>query len=212
MKKILSILCAVAMIFTVAGCGAQEKPDAVVSKFCDAMKTMDLETMQSYIVDQDGEPFDVEDIEDEDFPASVYEILKENASQIQYTIGEVEVTEDTSTVQVDFTYPDASAAVVAATGEYISQALGMALSGADADDDAISELFETILTEKLTSADTKTAEGTLQFDCVMTDDGWRIQDVSDEDAFINILMSNIMAGFNAIENEENAHAEEEAEE
>ena len=210
MKKMLSILCAVAMIFTVAGCGAQEKPDVVVSKFCDAMKTIDLETMQSYIVDQDEESLDVEDIEDEDFPASVYNILKENASQIQYTIGEVEVTEDTGTVQVDFTYPDLSSAVIEATGEYISQALEMAL--ADMDDDAISELFDTIFTEKLTAADPKTAEGTLQFDCVMTDDGWRIQDVSDENVFVNVLMSNIMAGFSAIENEENALSEEEAEE
>lgn len=194
MKRIVALLLAVFMIFALVGCGAEQKPDVVVSKFCDALKKFDFETMRSCVVNSDDDPVD---FGEEEPPEKVLAILKENAGKVTYTIGESTVTEETGTVVVDFSYPDVSDAVTAAMGEYFMQAFGMAFSGAD--EETMEALLEQILVEKLQTTPTATAQVSIRFDCVKTEDGWKIKTLDDE--VVNILLGNMVAAFESIGND-----------
>ena len=48
-QKAWALVLAAALVLALAGCGAQPKAEDTVRQFCDAMKTLDLETMQSSV-------------------------------------------------------------------------------------------------------------------------------------------------------------------
>ena len=187
MKKVISILCTLSLLLVFSSCGVKQKPDAMVAKFCDSLKNFDVKTMTTYIADNDG---DLSNMEQDELNADIYTVLKEKAAEITYEIGETVINEDTAEVTVKFTYSDVSNAVPLAAGEYLSQALGLALTGAD--EETLVKLFEGILVEKIRSITPATAESTIQISCVMTEEGWKIKELPDE--FINVMTSNILKG------------------
>ena len=200
MKKTAALLLALCMIFALAGCGSSSKPDEVVSKFCGALKNFDLETMRSCVNGTDSDPLD---FDEEETPAEVLKILKSNAGKITYAIGETKVSGETGTVDVDFTYPDVTVAVTTAMGEYFMQALSMAFSGADEED--MEKLLEDTLIEKLKETPATEATASIQFNCIQTDDGWKIKSL-DADV-LNIMMGNMIKAFEGIEDDMNSSAD-----
>ena len=47
MKKVLVAFLSIVMLLSVAGCGAASKPETTVGAFCEALKTLDMETASS---------------------------------------------------------------------------------------------------------------------------------------------------------------------
>lgn len=183
MKRMIALLCAVAMIFTLAACGAKDSPEAVVKRFCEALKKADPEAMALCIKDSS---FDPEDLNSEDIPEAVMDVILQNAQKITYTVLEATEEETTGTVQVDFTYPDISGAVLEALQVYLAEAFGMALSGAS--EEELAEKMETILLEKLAEAEPEAGKLSVTFKCVKTEEGWKIK-VLPEDV-IHVLTGN----------------------
>lgn len=193
MKKIISLVCAMVLIVSLVGCGAESKPDNVVTTFCDAMKAYDRETMSSCVT-SGGKGLTGESEEEDELMNQIFDYLKICTSKMTYSIENSEVNEDKGTVTVKFKYVDASPVVIAALGEYIQQALVMAFSGAD--EDTMSQLFVSIFNEKKDSTDTGTAESTLNFACTKTDERWKIDSVPD--GAESILLSNVDKAFESM--------------
>ncbi len=195
MKKILSLFLAGALLVSLVGCSSASKPEPTVTKFCDALKAFDMETAASCFVSEDAtieDPYTDGDAEEQDiFTEQAIEYLKNCASEMTYTIGESTIDGDTAVVPVTFTYVDASPVVSAAIMEYFSQALVLAFSGAD--DATLEALFGTIFMEKAESVNTGTTTSTVEFECIKTDNDWKIQTLN-EDAqheIDNIISCNI---------------------
>lgn len=191
MKKVISLLCVMVMVFAFAGCAARETPDVVVKEFCDALKNADLEAMEMCMEGNETAPTEMDE---DDVPQAVLDAMKDNAQKITYTLGKVTAEETTGRVCVDFQYPDISDAVTAALSEYVAKAFGMAMSGAE--EEELSKLLETILTEKITEGEPDTAEVSVTFDCVMTDEGWKIESVPDD--VFHVMTGNLMKAFEEI--------------
>lgn len=194
MKKLLSLLCAAALLFTLAGCSSKDQPDAVVTEFCDSMKAFDIEGMRDCLIIRGNDPIT---FKDKEVPSDIYKILKKNAASITYSLGETTEGSDDNKriVPVSFTFPDISDAVSVALKEYISQALSMAFSGERENIDE--DLFTRILVEKLDTIEPSTSELTVRFTCIRSDDDWKILDIGD--SVINIIIGNMLDGLETLE-------------
>ena len=187
MKKMLALLCAAAMLLALVGCGAKNTPETVVGTFCDEMKNFNLEAMAQCV--EDADPEDLNPSEEE-VPSQLADLLRQNAQKITYTLSDATPTDDDeAVVEVSFQFPDVSKAVAAAMGEYLTQALGMAMSGSSEED--ISKLFEQILVEKINSAEPATTEATVSFPCTKTEEGWKIEEVPNQ--VLNVMTRNFLA-------------------
>ena len=196
MKKILSIVLALSLALSLAGCG-ESKPDSTVTNFCNALKTYDFEAISSYMENSNAlSAPNLGDLAEEDLGSEkLMTYLKENAEKMTYSLGETQINGDTATVPVSFTYIDASGVMTAALGEYLSQAFVLAFGGAG--EEQLAELFESIFTEKAASIKPDTSTVKVSFTCVKVDDGWKIADFSNTDSTVldNILTCNIASAF-----------------
>jgi len=189
MKRIIAILCILAIIMTFVGCGtAEPKPEATVTTFCNAMKEFDFAKMQSCVNDTftEGDTLNKSD----DMPESFYNSMKDYAKSITYTIGTSTVEGDSAKVDVTFKYKDASAVITTALGDYMYKALALAFSGGNTSDEAMSDLFVSSFNDSLTKAEVKDAETTTTFNLIKVDSEWKIKDVSNE--IVYVLTSDIV--------------------
>lgn len=210
MKKVLAVFFTTAMLLVLAGCSIGEKPDKVVTTFCEALKNFDSEAASACVVS--GETGLEENLsqEGEDGNAGAEQMLdymKQQASQMTYTVGDATVDGKQASVPVTFTYADASSVVQEALSDYIGQAFGLALSGAN--DEEIENLFIQIFNEKLSSVEAGTATVEVNFPCEKVDGAWKISSLSDEveDTLLQVVTCNI-AG--AMESIGSSNSEEEA--
>lgn len=191
MKKWLAMICAVAMVFALVGCGTKDTPETVVSAFCQQMKAFDPEAMSAYV--KDGETIGTETT-GEDVPEKIVELMKEKAGEMTYTVAETTIEGDQGKVRVDFRYPDLSSTVTSVLGEYMTQAFGLAIAGAS--EEELSHLLETIFVEQIGKAEPATAETSVEFHCIKTEDGWKMEAVPDE--VMNIMLSNTVSALEEI--------------
>ena len=199
MKKITAFILAIVMVFSLIGCSSQ-KPETVVEDYCKAIQAFDMEKAATCM--QNGEE-DLKEFEEmrrelegeEDTYGRLLLYLKECASKMTYTIGEVKTEGDSATVAVSFTYTDASPIVTSVVGEYIVQGLALALSGAD--EAQMEELLVNIFKEKVKTIEPGTASADVTFNCVKVDGKWKIAAFSDESskAMTNIVTANIVKAF-----------------
>lgn len=200
MKKVLAVLFTTAMLLALAGCGLGEKPDKVVTTFCEALKNFDSEAASACVAS--GETGVEEELspgeEDNASAEQMFDYMKQQASQMTYTIGEATVDGDQATVPVTFTYVDASSVVQEALSDYIGQAFGLAFSGASEED--LENLFVEIFSEKLSSVETGTATAEVNFPCEKVDGAWKISSLSDEDedALLQVVTCNIAGAMESI--------------
>lgn len=198
MKKILSLVLALVMTLSLASCGAEPKPDGVVTDFCNAMQKFDLVTM-SALMDGADEVTEEELAEmEEEIPTEMREYFTTQAGKMTYSITGSEVVEDTATVTVVFKYSDITPIMGVVLGEYIQQAFAMAFTGAS--DEAMEDLLYSIFNEKVKTVDATTAETTVDFSCVKTEEGWAITEAG-EDA-MHVLTCNMAAAFDAFSDDD----------
>ena len=199
MKKITAFVLAIVMVFSLVGCSSQ-KPETVVEDYCKAIQAFDMEKAATCM--QNGEE-DLKEFEEmrrelegeEDTYGRFLLYLKECASKMTYTIGEVKTEGDNATVAVSFTYTDVSPIVTSVVGEYIVQGLALALSGAD--EAQMEELLVNIFKEKVEVIEPGTASADVTFNCVKVDGKWKISAFSDESSktMTNIVTANIVKAF-----------------
>lgn len=197
MKKFISLMLVFVMAVSMTAC-SQKSPESVVKTYCEAIKAFDAETASSCVKGEDERLDSLSDISDDRPTARFYEYLKKNAAEINYTIGGTVEEGERATVQVSFTFVDASPIMSAAMGEYLVQGLAMAFTGAD--EKQMEELFTSILMEKIESVETGTTEAEVIFDCVKTDGEWKIDTLSDENRYTlaNIITCNIAESLSGI--------------
>lgn len=205
MKKMLGSFLAVIMLVSLVGCGSASKPEHTVTKFCDALKKLDTETVSSCFVSGDSDienPYTEENAEKQDiFTEQAIEYLTKCAKEMTYVLGETTTDDDKAVIPVTFTYVDVSPVISAALGDYITQALALAFSGAD--DSIAEELFGTIFMEKTESVSTGTTTATIELVCIKQNDEWKIQELSDDDQYeiINIISCNMAKAFESFGDE-----------
>lgn len=205
MKKMFASFLAVIMLVSLAGCGSSSKPEPIVTKFCDALKTFDMETASSCFVSGDLDiesSYIKENAEEQDiYTEQAIEYLTSCAKEMTYVLGETTTDGDKAVVPVTFTYVDASPVISAALGDYITQAFALAFSGAD--DSVMEDLFGTIFMEKTESVSTGTATATVEFVCIKQDNEWKIQELSDDaqHEISNIISCNIAKAMESFGNE-----------
>lgn len=193
MKKIIAILCIAVLAFSMAACGQQgAKPEAAVKDFCAALKTFDVEGMQKYVAEDisEDEALYALDDSDEEMKALV-DAVKGWASKISYTVAKTNVDGDTASVIVDFTYSDASEIIGAIVTDYFDKLFSFEF--ADASDEEVQALFDTIINEKTSSMEPKEAKATIDFECVKQDNAWLIKSIPE--GLENIVSSNATTAF-----------------
>jgi hypothetical protein len=204
MKRTVPIILAICLVISLSGCGLTAKPDVVVRTLCDALKTYNSETISSCFVDGkstlDDPSTQVSKDEGNISSTQLLEFMKNSAAKMTYTIGESTINGESAIVPVTFNYVDASPVVTSALGEYISQALGLAFSGAS--EDEMSKLFETIFVEKAKTVSTGMATASISFDCTKTDSGWKLTTLSktNESELDKVMTCNISSAFESLSN------------
>lgn len=118
LKKMLSIIMAAAMIFSLVGCGSMESPETSVTNYLNAVKTLDLETMAKYVGEEATEETLEADDEFEEY------MMNELFGNMTYEIISSEENDDTATVKVAFTNVNMSVVL----SEVITQAFSLIFS------------------------------------------------------------------------------------
>ena len=139
MKRVLALLLAFALVFGMAACSSGPKPEDTVKKFFEAMKTFDVETMQSCV---EGE-YDATEMltEEEEDMTGLMDYLKENAKTLTYKIGSSEVKEDKAKVGVSVEYTDTSEVIGDAFATYIMALFDLMFSE-DASEEDLEKAFK----------------------------------------------------------------------
>lgn len=184
---LLTVLCMVLL----TGCG--KNPKSVVGKFCDGMKTLDYAKMNECLLNPDDQlkdPFAGEDEELEVFTA----FIKEQSGNIKYEIVDANTDGEDATVNVKFTYTDASPVITSAMAEYFTQGIGMAFAGAS--EEQMSNLLLTIFQQKLQETTLSTTDSTVAIKCKKSDGDWKVTEVSDDVA--NVMTCNILKAFERV--------------
>lgn len=197
MKKFLAIVCTAGMVLTLGGCSFGEKPDVVVSTFCEALKTYDMQAAAACVTTEETVLPEME-MEDE-ISQLLMDYMKKKAAEMTYTIEEYTVEKGEASVPVTFTYADASEVLTETFTDYLTRGLELAFSGAD--DDEIEALFADVFAEKCDTVETSTATATVTFLCQKTDGEWKIYDVAEEDAtaLLMVMTSNLSSAMEELD-------------
>ncbi len=187
MKKILSMIIAAAMLLMLAACGGTGTPRATVRTLCEGMKDFDYKKIAGIIEEGDESAF--AEIEEDSLFSALSKYLKEWASAMKYKIGKAEVSGDTATVKVDFTYTDASDIMTLAVVNYVRQGLSLAVGGAS--EDEMTALLVSCFESAAQTVSPGTAEKSVTLTLVKKDASWKIKDAPDEIA--DILTSNMIS-------------------
>jgi len=148
MKKFLSVLLIIVLVFSMTAC-AKSDPKASVSGYLDALKSGNIEGMNKYVKsdseDQVKEVFNNENKMNEEAFLKAY-------SKLNYKILSSEVNGDTATVETEINAPNLGKIMT----ELIQEALPLAFAAAfkeDKSEDNIDDLMNTMLLDKVNSDD-----------------------------------------------------------
>lgn len=204
MKKVLSILITIAMVFALVAC-SNAGPDDTVSNYLDSYKNGDLEEIDKYFLDSaDSDEAEIIDNEDPEVDAAM-----ENAySKLTYEILDTNIDGDSAIVETEITAPNLGIVMT----ELIQEAMPLALASAfseDEDDDDMDALMNTMLIDKLNSEDLPMNTKTVDINLVKENENWLI-DV--DHALLDAMTGNMSALDDAFMLEETEATAEEVDE
>ena len=199
MRKILAVLLAIVLVFSLAACGKGGSnrggkvpgPEDTVSAFCDAVKAFDINAVKSYL--KNGSAAD--DVDLSTMPQEFLDLMKGWAKEIKYKVGAPETGGTDSKVHVDFTYVDASPVLKEAMTSYITKALSMALSG-ETSEEAMTKLLLQCLKDAQKTAKTGTKDAGVDFYLEQVDGKWLIKDAPQD--LLGIMLSNMSEGLSGL--------------
>ena len=108
MKRFLACILALTMVLSLAACGGKAPgPDSIVTKFCDAMKKSDYETMKTCLKTSSEDFDDLESGETGDEEMDfLLDYVKDKNKEMTYKVESVEENDNQGTVKVTFNYND----------------------------------------------------------------------------------------------------------
>ena len=180
MKKTLCLGLEIAMALGLAGCAQRESAQSVVQKAIDSVKTMDVETMQSYWGNDQFKDIDNSgaDAESDDESLSMMTLFVKN---LDYQIIESNEEKETATVKVQITNLDMSSIM----SEFMSEAFKEALSYAflpeeqRPTDEDMNKMSNDILTNLLEREDNPKVTNTVDITLSLRDNQWVINPSAD---------------------------------
>ena len=191
MKRLLVLLCTLALLCSLAACGGGGNPKQTIAAFFDAAKKIDIEGMNACLTEEQALTWDLDDPTVDHSTPDLADLLRTLASKLDYTLDKCEKDGDTAMANVTVSYADASAAVKNATTDVMADLIAT-LFGAQTETDPQTLLIEAIREKlKTDSLPQRTAPLTLQLQ--KTDDGWKISDLPDE--LINMMTGNAVDAF-----------------
>lgn len=148
MRRVSKILVLILVsVLLLSGCSTTP-PDQIVTKFFDALKSLNVEEMTTYVVE--GSTEFTSELQPEDQVG--VDMLKTVFGKMTYTIGKVTVNGDTASVPVSVTCVD----MANVFGDALSKAFGMAFATAfseETSEDDIQVMFEEMLINALKDPD-----------------------------------------------------------
>ena len=190
MKKVISLLCVAAMLLVFAGCGAQEKPDVVVKAYCEAMVKLDVEAMNQCMTEPTG---DLDALQSDEMPPELLELLKQNLQKLTFTVQEP--ADEATAVSVTFRYPDLAPLAEPMVEQILAEAFKLALTGAS--EEEMMEAMVKIAVEQYNGFEAEMTERTVEFQCKLTEEGWKIEEVPEELAYV--ILGDINKGMEEIQ-------------
>lgn len=91
MKKFLAIVCTAGMVLTLGGCSFGEKPDVVVSTFCEALKTYDMQAAAACVTTEETVLPEME-MEDDEIEALFADVFAEKCDTVETSTATATVT------------------------------------------------------------------------------------------------------------------------
>ncbi len=189
MKKIITLLLALALILGLAGCTGGPKPEDTVKAFIEGMQAYDFEAMQACL---DGQTFEEGDLMEGDLGeiGSLYDHMKAAAGDIAYSIVNSNVNGDTATVAVNMEYTDLAPLTQEIFMEYFTKLFATMFTGSeDTDYEAV---LNGIIEEKIAGSTPVRAQESFVFDLKKADKEWKIAEVPERIAVV--LTGNLEKG------------------
>lgn len=196
MKKIISLITTLLLVFCLFGCGGP-KPEETVDKYLGALKNLDFAVANETLLNPSDLDFD-EDLEDEDAQYLI-DVFKKYSNEIKYEITNVETEDDEAKVTVDFEYVDAYEVGAAAVKEIFGKIFTMAFAGTHLTEEEMTTIITEAFDKAMQENKTNMVNSTETFDLVKTDDGWKISSLPEN--LINIATSNLMKPFSELSEE-----------
>lgn len=185
MKKI-AIALVTAMVLAMGcllvGC-SEESPSDVTKTYLDALKSQDSDAYSKVYADGDVNPLSqgfagVDSSKLTDDQKAIPE-MTEKMLDFDYTIGEEQVDGDKATVKVTIKTYKLGDAFSKSVEDYLSKAVKKALSG-KVDEDEMSDLMMECFSDQLSKLKDKDYEKSTTFNLTNGDDGWTIDELTDD--------------------------------
>ena len=177
-----------------------KKPEDIVLEFNEYLKDGDEGSIQTLLSMYSGEFSYFTDSSDE-YKARAEEIEKSWLKDVNYTINGIRVSEDGKSAEVDvkYQYNDATECFDAAVSELVEVGFSDALLGTDRSDEENDELAAKIIVKHLDQGPIGRSEKLVTFDCVNTEDGWKITLPAVPSDLYNIISGNIYDAIASLE-------------
>lgn len=191
MKKLLLPIMVLLLASVLSACGGPS-PTEVTNSFMTAIKAADTDAIsQLYAGEiddidfQDGVSADSEDNSD-----PLTKDLDEKFLAFEYTVSNEIIDGDMATVDIAIKSYPLGEIFGEAVSEYISEAMTLAFSGAS--EEEINALLENIVMEKLGEA-AMDYESTVTLSLTNSDEGWIVDDISEDSEFMDALTGGMMS-------------------
>ena len=193
MKKLLSIVLALALVLGLASCGGP-KPEDTVKTFCESMKNYDEAGMKACLADQEDADSLDKDISDVSLGEdALSEKMKENALEISYKIGKSSVSGDTASVPVEFEFNDISDVMTDVMTDIFAKMFELMFSDDPNAEDEFNAYSEQVVSEKFAAAEFSKATTTVNFSMKKVGEEWKVADLDEE--IVNVLTGNMLKAF-----------------
>lgn len=202
MRKLISFLIIIAVIFTISGCSSSAKPESTVSGYIEAAKTFDLDKMASKVNPSNtSNKENISDLiknEENQFVKYFLEYLKSNAAKITYKIKDTKIDNNTAVVTVDFKYVDGGPLMMATIAEVFTQMIPLAFSGVEMTEEQTGQMFVTTMQKQQKTIAETYVEKTIDVKCIKVDNNWYIDEPSDD--LSDVILSNFVSVGKAFSN------------
>ncbi|SCK01998.1 Uncharacterised protein [uncultured Eubacterium sp.] len=196
MKKIVTLILAFVICFALVSCGSPSPTD-VTDSFLKAVKAQDAEEMAKVYAGDDFKVLD-DDGEEKEVLGALEKSIMTKFFDFEYKIANEKIDGDKAKVDVTFKTYKMGNAFTAFIGEYFSQALGLAFSGAS--DKQVEELAETLFTEQLDKLTKKDYTKTVSVSLEKVDDQWKISELDEESDVLNAMSGGLIEAINNTSN------------
>lgn len=181
MRKFVSVILAISLLAVMmAGCGSEKSPT-------DAVK----EKIESYKTNAESLLYGEDDSDDIGLGEDVEKKIVDLIMGFEYTVDNEVIDGDKATVDVTVKTCEIGDMFKTAMGNYITQAFGLALGGAS-DEELEEKALEAFTTAIDEMSSKKTFEKTVTVNLTHGDDGWEVEDLDENEEFLNAATGGLM--------------------